>query len=47
VDTTRWLQQLRAVVDDLRAEYEQRGRGTAFDQQVEHYRAEGRWPFDD
>ena len=42
-----WLQRLRTVVDELRAEYERRGKTAAFDQQVERYRAEGRWPFDD
>jgi hypothetical protein len=42
-----WLQRLRSVVDDLRAEYEARGRGAEFDRQVEHFREQGRWPFDD
>lgn len=42
-----WLQHLRAVVEALRAEYEAGGRLGEFDRQVDHFRAEGRWPFDE
>jgi hypothetical protein len=47
MDPTRWLQWLREAVDDLRAEYEAHGLGEEFEQQVEQFRAAGRWPLDD
>jgi hypothetical protein len=47
MDSFAWLQHLRSVVDELRAEYEARGLGPEFERQVEQFREQGRWPFDE
>ena len=47
MEPSEWLRRLRGVVDALRAEYEARGCGADFERQVEHFREQGDWPFDD
>jgi hypothetical protein len=46
-ESDEWLRHLRSVVEQLRAEYEARGRRADFERQVEHFRGAGVWPFDD
>lgn len=47
MDAAAFLNSVRQVIEDLRAEYEATGRRADFDELVRRYQAEGRWPFDD